>query len=229
MKSTWNTVVLGRDEPSVRLSSEYTNLVTEDDELEAAELKTREIESEDSESETIHERRNQPMEPIHTVFDADDNDHETVQWANHVPRHARYPSYPQSAVSERTLFGPRSPRDSHDALHVAAPWYSKGNRPWLIKKIGRATFATSERVLVFGGLMQVITGIVVYSGGCRQNWLNGCLAHLISMLRHCFSRFSRALTSSLRRGWYLLVLRSCYICAVLGILLRARLGLEPRT
>ncbi|KAI0736138.1 hypothetical protein C8Q72DRAFT_908069 [Fomitopsis betulina] len=204
VKSTWNTVVLGRDEPSVRLSSEYTNLVTEDDELEAAELKTREIESEDSESETIHERRNQPMEPIHTVFDADDNDHETVQWANHVPRHARYPSYPQSAVSERTLFGPRSPRDSHDALHVAAPWYSKGNRPWLIKKIGRATFATSERVLVFGGLMQVITGIVVYSGGCRQNWLNGCLAHLIKGgIFWCYGlvTFARYLGSFSELGW----------------------------
>ena len=187
IKSTWNTVVLGRDEPSVRLSSEYTNLVAED-ELEAAELKTREIESEDSESETIHERRNQPMQPIQTVFDADDNDHETVQWANHVPRHARHPSYPQSAASERTLFGPRSPRDSDDTLHVAAPWYSKSNQPWLVKKIGRALFATSERVLVFAGLMQVITGIVVYTGGCRQNWLNGCLAHLISALRpylHC--------------------------------------------
>ena len=182
VKSTWNTVVLGRDEPSVRLSSEYTNLVAED-ELEAAELKTREIESEDSESETIHERRNQPMQPIQTVFDADENDHETVQWANHVPRHARHPSYPQSAASERTLFGPRSPHYSDDTLHVAAPWYSKSNRPWLVKKIGRALFATSERVLVFAGLMQVITGIVVYSGGCRQNWLNGCLAHLISTLR----------------------------------------------
>ncbi|KAH9843933.1 uncharacterized protein C8Q71DRAFT_793568 [Rhodofomes roseus] len=204
IKSAWKTVILGRDEPGVHLTSEYTNLVAED-ELEAAELKTRDIESEDSESETLHERRNQPMQPIRTIFDARDSDHEeTAQWANSVPRHARQPSYPQSAASERTLFGPRSPRDSDDTLHVPGPWYASENRAWLMQKIGRAAFGTSERVLVFAGFMQVLTGIVTYTGGCRQNWINGCLAHLIKGgIFWCYGlvTFARYLGSFSELGW----------------------------
>jgi len=202
IKSSWNTVILGRDEPSVHLSTEYTNLVAED-ELEAAELKTRDIESEDSEAETLHERRNQSMQPIRTIFDAQEHE-ETAQWANNVTRHARQPSYPQSAASERTLFGPRSPRDSDDTLHVLRPWYATENRAWLLKKIGRAAFGTSERVLVFAGFMQFLTGIVTYTGGCRQNWVNGCLAHLIKGgIFWCYGlvTFARYLGSFSELGW----------------------------
>lgn len=54
------------------------------------------------------------------------------------------------------------------------------NRGTFFRKLGRGSFATAERVLVFLGFMQVLTGIVDYTGGCRQHWLNGCLAHLIS-------------------------------------------------
>ncbi|KAH9938526.1 uncharacterized protein B0H18DRAFT_1081155 [Fomitopsis serialis] len=195
INSTWNTVILGRDEPSVHLSSEYTNLVAED-ELEAAELKTRDIECEDSESETLHGRRNQSMQPIRTIFDAQDSEHEeTAQWANNVTRHARQASYPHSAASERTLFGPRSPRDSDDTLHVPGPWYATENRAWLLKKIGRAAFGTSERVLVFAGFMQFLTGI---------NWVNGCLAHLIKGgIFWCYGlvTFARYLGSFSELGW----------------------------
>ncbi|KZT65982.1 hypothetical protein DAEQUDRAFT_656073, partial [Daedalea quercina L-15889] len=175
IKSAWTTIVRGRDELGVHLSSEYTNLVAED-ELEAAELKTREI----------------------------DDHEETAQWANSVPRHARQPSYPQSAASERTLFGPHSPRDSDDTLHVPGPWYAKDNRAWFVKKVGRAAFGTSERVLVFAGFMQVLTGIVTYTGGCRQNWINGCLAHLIKGgIFWCYGlvTFARYLGSFSELGW----------------------------
>ena len=50
----------------------------------------------------------------------------------------------------------------------------------VLRFVGQAAFATAERSLVFAGLMQVTTGIVVYTGGCRGNYINGCLAHLIS-------------------------------------------------
>ncbi len=76
----------------------------------------------------------------------------------------------------------RDSMHSDDTLHESAhrsSWSGLG-KVGLLKKIGRIVFAVAERVLVFAGLFQVITGIVIYTGGCRQNWVNGCLAHLIS-------------------------------------------------
>ncbi|KAF7301386.1 hypothetical protein MIND_00703800 [Mycena indigotica] len=92
---------------------------------------------------------------------------DTEHWANHVRRH--------STMSEGTLFGPHSPRSDktpHD-WHLAAPQIST------ITRIGRAIFSTAERTLVIAAFGLTLTGIVVYTGGCRQNYINGCLAHLI--------------------------------------------------
>jgi hypothetical protein len=67
-----------------------------------------------------------------------------------------------------------------------------------LSMIGNIVFATAERLLVFAGFAQVLTGIVVYtgeplcthgnkavlkfmSGGCRGHHINICAAHLISM------------------------------------------------
>lgn len=46
-------------------------------------------------------------------------------------------------------------------------------------RIGKFLLATAERVLVILGFVQLISGITVYSGICRGNYINGCLAHLI--------------------------------------------------
>lgn len=76
-----------------------------------------------------------------------------------------------------------NPRNSDDTLHdfmhdLQQPTFrKKGN---IRKRIASTTFAIVERSLVFAGFIQVLTGIVTYTGGCRQNYLNGCLAHLIS-------------------------------------------------
>ncbi|KAJ7742459.1 hypothetical protein DFH07DRAFT_836540 [Mycena maculata] len=97
-----------------------------------------------------------------------DFDHgNTEQWANHVRVH--------SSVSDGTLFGPASPHSEetlHDLQHFTP-------RVSLLRRVGRAAFSTTEMALVFAGFGLLLTGIVIYTGGCRQNYVNGCLAHLI--------------------------------------------------
>ena len=172
-KSCWNTIVLDREEHVSGTSAEYTNLVHEDpEEYESAELKARELE-EAQPSDPIHIRRAQNIVPINTEL-AQEEHHATAQWANTV--------YPQSAASERTLFNrthsPRGSIHSDETLHETL--WKNVDKASLLKRVGHIAFGTSERILVFAGLMQFLTGIVDYTGGCRQNWVNGCLAHLIS-------------------------------------------------
>ncbi|RPD66764.1 hypothetical protein L226DRAFT_565553 [Lentinus tigrinus ALCF2SS1-7] len=203
-KTVWNYVVLDKDDHLSGISAEYTNLVEEPEELEEAVLKAKDVEEEESEpSEPLHARRARFVEPIQTDLDM----HDTVDWAHNVGRHARNPSYPHSAASERTLFGgPHSPRRSDDSLHESGhvyPWQGKDKRA-VLRFVGRAAFATAERSLVFAGLMQVITGIVVYTGGCRGNYVNGCLAHLIKGgIFWCYGlvTFARFLGSFSELGW----------------------------
>ena len=176
-KALWNIVILDREDRSVGLGAEYAGLVSEEPEdLDAIALKTREIEGAPSSSHGLPQI-DTAMSPVL------EDEHETAQWTNDVRGHSRYP---QSAGSERTMFEPHSPRGSvhsDETLHVDEytpfGWF-KGSRSTVLRKVGRATFATLERVLVFAGLMQTITGVVIYTGGCRENWVNGCLAHLIS-------------------------------------------------
>lgn len=183
-KSCWNTVVLDREDAlrGVALGAEYTNLVSEEPEEydAAAELKARAIES-DEVPEPIHVRRAQPVGPIDTTLSPRSSTDEDGHWANDVPRHN---VYPHSAASERTVFGhsPRGSIHSDETLHETTQRFSikNVNKRTLLKKIGRGAFATAERALVFAGYMQTITGIVIYTGGCRESFVNGCLAHLIS-------------------------------------------------
>ena len=77
----------------------------------------------------------------------------------------------RSSSSERTLFNkPDSPDPDTTKIH----------------RIGQAVFATLERALVFSGFGQLLTGVVVYTGGCRLYFINGCLAHLISVSADLF-------------------------------------------
>ncbi|OCH90724.1 hypothetical protein OBBRIDRAFT_583455 [Obba rivulosa] len=203
-KGSWNTVILGRDSHHPADKAEYTNLVAEPAELDDIELKTRDIE--DCEPVPLHVRRSRTLEPIRTVFDASEDEHpEAGEWANDDAPHGS----PRSAVSERTIFGNHSPRHSDDTLHdlvghtISFPSGIKTKKS-VLKKIGRVAFATAERVLVFAGFMQVLTGIVTYTGGCRGNYLNGCLAHLIKGgIFWCYGlvTFARYLGSFSELGW----------------------------
>ncbi|KAJ7179854.1 cytoplasmic protein [Mycena crocata] len=96
-----------------------------------------------------------------------DFDHgNTEQWANHVRLN--------STMSDGTLFGPASPR-SEETLHAihSIPRIS------FLRRVGRAAFKATEAALLFAGFGLFLTGIVNYTGGCRQNYINGCLAHII--------------------------------------------------
>lgn len=179
-RGAWDIVVLDREARTPASAAEYTNLVVADpEEYDAAELKAREIEDED-EPEPIHVRRAHFIEPI-----AISADHiETAQWANNVQPEVS----PRSAASDRTFFGPQSPRGSQhsdDTLQEPSQWISP-RKTSLLKRIGRGVFATVERILVFAGYLQVITGIVDYTGGCRAGYVNICLAHLISACSSLF-------------------------------------------
>lgn len=75
-----------------------------------------------------------------------------------------------------------------------------------LQSIGHYAFAAAERSLVLAGFVQVLSGVTVYSGICRGNYLNSCMAHLISQC--LLRRFVRKILTFLftRRGRYLLVL-----------------------
>jgi hypothetical protein len=60
--------------------------------------------------------------------------------------------------------------DSHDRLRL------------MFYRFGCIAFATAERSLVILAFVQLLSGLTVYSGICRGNYLNGCMAHLISAL-----------------------------------------------
>lgn len=91
-----------------------------------------------------------------------------------------------SCMSEQTIFdadSPRSSRLSGDTLRdiVVTP-IPRPKQP-LLRRILHAAYATLERVLVFAAFGMVLSGIVIYTGGCRDSYINGCLAHLISKIK----------------------------------------------
>ncbi|PPQ77379.1 hypothetical protein CVT25_010960 [Psilocybe cyanescens] len=125
----------------------------------------------------------------------------TEQWADAVHRHQK--NY--SMASEATVFGTHSPGHSQDTLHDSKSRPKSLSRFERLQSIGRIAFATVERTLVAGGFAQLLLGIVTYSaGGCRENYLNGCLAHLIKGgIFWCYGllTFARFLGSYADRGW----------------------------
>jgi len=137
VKAFWSKAILGQDDSFAGLELEYAGLVSEEPE-DLEELKT-------PISPPPHKR-------VH--YEGDD---ETAQWANDVRRHRHH--FSQSGASETTLFGTRS--NSDDALHDTGIKHPKVS---LTRRIGTGTFNVLERVLVFGGYLQVITGIVIYTG-----------------------------------------------------------------
>jgi zinc transporter ZupT len=120
---------------------------------------------------------------------------QTAQWANEVHRH-HHRSY--SHTSERTLVSP-----FHKLSFSRRSTTPKATVP-LLKRVGPIAFAVAERILVFAGLMMLITGVVTYTGGCRENYLNGCLAHLIKGgIFWCYGlfTFARFLGTFSELGW----------------------------
>lgn len=168
-KHFYRTVILGREEIPTGSVAEYAGLAVDaPEEFDEAELKVA-----DDATEPLHVRRHRSMSPLET-----EHLDRTVHWTNDVHHNHRRQ---HSSASERTLFSAFSPTkysdgalddmDTHDHVKPRLP---------LLRRMARGAFGTVERALVFAGYCQLLTGIVVYTGGCRQNYINGCLAHLIS-------------------------------------------------
>ena len=96
-----------------------------------------------------------PISPVHSNDD-DTERNETAQWANNARRHHR--EYSHSVASETTIFGRHSSDDNfHDSNGAKVP---------SARRLGSGIFGTLEWMLVFGGLAQLLTGIIVYTGTC---------------------------------------------------------------
>jgi hypothetical protein len=154
----WRTVVLDNDSAVPALEVEYAKLVGDE----------------------VHELRS----PADVEADG-----EEAHWEN---------AAPLSAASDRTVFGRTSVSSEHtfvgrpvlgrrgshysdetlNELDADAPPASRTRR--LARHFGSRAFHTTERVLVFAAFAELLEGLIVYTGGCRGNYVNGCLAHLIS-------------------------------------------------
>ncbi|EIW82431.1 hypothetical protein CONPUDRAFT_89851 [Coniophora puteana RWD-64-598 SS2] len=185
MKSFWRRIILGRDDDFAS-SSEYLGLVSE----------------EPDEYEDVAMKPSRAMEPLNLADPMEEG-----HWAT---EHRTGPHHRmQSASSERTLFGLHSPKDSRqsqDTLHdISAPNHIRPLSLFSkISKVGAIAYNLFERGLVFAGFGMMLTGIVVYTGGCRENYVNGCLAHLIKGgIFWCYGivTFARFLGSFSELGW----------------------------
>ncbi|KAI6164729.1 hypothetical protein EDD17DRAFT_1557674 [Pisolithus thermaeus] len=188
-KSLWRTVVLGRE--PYDLSSDYTGLVAEDPE-EYDEIKPFNTASQGA--SRLHS--NSPSADGKTA----DLERYTTSWVNEASPHATHRST-LSAASDRTLF---DPRHSEETLRDAFPPPTSRPSKSLVQRVTAIVRATLERSLVFAAFGLTLTGIVVYTGGCRNNYINGCLAHLIKGgIFWCYGLFSfaRFLGSHSEMGW----------------------------
>ncbi|KAL0070890.1 hypothetical protein AAF712_002111 [Marasmius tenuissimus] len=184
LRSHWKQVILGKEDTDLGggIELEYAHLVTE-------------------EPEEIVTIPPFPHKQVH--YDSPTYEHDgTARWANEVGRHRR--EFSHSAVSEATLYPTRSSSQSDDTLHDTERSRYHKSKPALIRRVGSKVFAVLERVMVFWAYAQVLSGITVYTGGCRGSYVNGCLAHLIKGgIFWCYGlvSFARYLGSFSEMGW----------------------------
>ncbi|KAG1832991.1 hypothetical protein EV424DRAFT_1469245 [Suillus variegatus] len=196
LKPFWQNVVLGRNEV-YNLTARYTSLDPEAaSEFDVAEMKPLRVAET---REPLYVRRNQPIATIQTQDLDDPDDDETAPWSGDNPLY-------ESSLSERTVFeadSPQGSRHSDETLHdFKLPGVIEPQA--LLVRISQGAFATLERALVFAAFGMTLSGIVVYTGGCRESYVNGCLAHLIKGgIFWCYGlvTFARYLGSFSELGW----------------------------
>ncbi|KAF8450367.1 hypothetical protein L210DRAFT_843634 [Boletus edulis BED1] len=116
-------------------------------------------------------------------------------------------SRPVSSLSERVVFdvhSPQSSRHSDDTLHDIMVTPIPPPKQPLLRRIPQVAYSTLERFLVFAAFGMVLSGIIIYTGGCRDSYINGCLAHLIKGgIFWCYGlfTFARFLGSHSEMGW----------------------------
>ncbi|KAG5648675.1 hypothetical protein DXG03_000021 [Asterophora parasitica] len=175
----WESAILGKESEGGRDGAEYAGLVSDEpEEFEDAKVMSQVRQSGD-------------LAPI------EEYSGDTAQWANDVHRHHRHDRH-QSIASERTVFGTASPMRSRDTIHDLK------SKVEPVSHIGKVSFAMLERFLVFAGFSQILLGIVIYTGGCRAQYVTGCLAHLIKgaiFWSYGLFSFARFLGAFAEIGW----------------------------
>jgi hypothetical protein len=149
----WRSIVLAKEETSLHELGEYMGLAHHDQEGFEGENESKEA-----------------ARPSDSGMDG--------QWVNYGP--STYDKQIGSPTSEHTVYSMNTPKDSQNSCDTLIFHASAAKKHGILAKIGSAFFKIAERALVFAAFSQVLEGIVVYTGGCRGNYLNGCLAHLIS-------------------------------------------------
>lgn len=195
VKSFWLEIVLGR-EADHGAPSDYAEMNAEDPE-EYDEIKALHI---------VPQQGLRTDRPDINIETQDLVNQYPAGWSNETTTYShRRSTY--SATSDRTVFAAASPRDlrhSDETLRdVLPPLTHSPPKPFLQRVIAVA-YATWERFLVFAAFGEMLTGIVVYTGGCRNNYINGCLAHLIKGgIFWCYGlfTFARFLGSHSEMGW----------------------------
>lgn len=175
--SFWETVILNKEVEHGHQDSEYLGLVVEEPEDFEGKLLRNSVDLQTCERSGVSQ---------------------TALWANDVHRHHRH----SSTTSERTVFGLHSTVHSDDTFHDSTR--KRLSKRSFLRRLGTGALAVAERVLVFAGFAQLLTGIVVYTGGCRGNYLNGCMAHLIKggiFWSYGLVTFARFLGSFAELGW----------------------------
>ncbi|KAI0303853.1 hypothetical protein BC826DRAFT_1089177 [Russula brevipes] len=187
VRSFWNRVILSQGDGHVTgiNNAEYTSLVVEEpDDLD--------------DIPKTHAYRS------HRFVAADDaNVHSDAmaQWVDKVRHHAE--DLQETPASDRTFIGHRSQgsQDSDDTLRDHGRVVKDVSHS---RRLGQLLFGTLQRFLIIAGFAQLMHGVIIYTGGCRESYVNGCLAHVIKGgIFWCYGlvTFARFLGSFSEFGW----------------------------
>ncbi|KAH7102972.1 hypothetical protein BKA62DRAFT_698188 [Auriculariales sp. MPI-PUGE-AT-0066] len=179
-------------------TAEYANLVHDDDELheETIEAQPQRVSGQPAARPLLV-----TISPSHsrTVSFSEDVENGSVEeWRHH---NSLYGS-PTSNNSDLTLHGssriPMTPKKSRFAINEPISWRTR------LQQASRILFHTVEHALVVLAFATSADGAVTYTGICRANELNGCLAHIIKgSIFWCYGllSFARYLGAWRKLGW----------------------------
>lgn len=205
LKPFWQNVVLGQNE-AYEVTAKYSGLdVEEPSECDVAEMKPLRL---PETRDPLHVRRNPPIASIQSQDLDDTDDDEISPWVNNSRSSQGAIHYTESSLSEGAVFeadsnSSQGSRHSDETLHdFKLSGLIEPQSP--LVRISQGAFATLERALIFAAFGMMLSGIVVYTGGCRESYVNGCLAHLIKGgIFWCYGlvAFARYLGSFSELGW----------------------------
>ncbi|KAK4704761.1 hypothetical protein P7C70_g1445, partial [Phenoliferia sp. Uapishka_3] len=156
---------------------------------------------EEEAEELVHEGKDDPEQMATSPISLEDDTTE-VSWTPEASPSTPHFSHTRgsSTVSDTTLFD-ASHADPDAALAKTPP--RKSLKAQILEKGSMAHFALMSSLVVLA-YAQVITGVAVYSGSCRAQYGNGCLAHTIKgsiFVWYGFITFARYIGAFSSWGW----------------------------